>query len=410
MPEYLGGEIESVAQSGAPPYEFAEALMRRLAEPGLAIMVIEDAHLADEATLDVLRIVARRIDLLPALIVVTFRDDELDRRHPLRVLLGELALGNRAVRIQVEPLSYSAVAALGEPHGVDVHELTERRTATLSSSPRSSRRATPRFPTPCGTQSSHAYPGCPRAPRKCSKPSRLSRPTASSGCWRLSYLIQLRRSRTAWQPGCCAPSPTGCVSGTSSHAELSRTPSPAPVASRSTVAQSLHSPSGRLWISRGSYTTPTRSPTRSGASLRTPAAERAALVGAHREAADNCARVLRFRSLIPRAEQLELLERRAHECYLTDDNSEALAAMQAALEGYRDLGDVLGEARCLRRLSEMLWCPGRVSEAEEAGRLSMYLLERSGPGTKELGLAYANCRSWGARRPTARRRGHGAGA
>ena len=80
-------------------------------------------HWADEATLDVLRIVARRVETLPALIVATYRDDELDRRHPLRRALGELTHGDRTTRLAVEPLSPEAVAALAAPHGVDADDL-----------------------------------------------------------------------------------------------------------------------------------------------------------------------------------------------------------------------------------------------------------------------------------------------
>ena len=57
------------------------------------VVVLEDLHWADEATLDVLRLLARRIESLPALVLATYRDDELDPRHPLRIVLGELPSG-----------------------------------------------------------------------------------------------------------------------------------------------------------------------------------------------------------------------------------------------------------------------------------------------------------------------------
>ena len=49
-------------------------------------MVLEDLHWADEATLDVLRLLSRRIESVPALVLATYRDDELDREHPLRIV------------------------------------------------------------------------------------------------------------------------------------------------------------------------------------------------------------------------------------------------------------------------------------------------------------------------------------
>ena len=47
------------------------------------VLVIEDVHWADDATLDALRYLIRRIADLPAVLVLTYRDDELNREHPL---------------------------------------------------------------------------------------------------------------------------------------------------------------------------------------------------------------------------------------------------------------------------------------------------------------------------------------
>ena len=56
-----------------------------------AVLVLEDLHWADEATLDVFRLLGARIEDARRVIVVTYRDDELDRAHPLWRVLGELA-------------------------------------------------------------------------------------------------------------------------------------------------------------------------------------------------------------------------------------------------------------------------------------------------------------------------------
>ena len=92
-------------------------------QPGSpTIVVIEDVHWADEATLDVLRLVARRVETMRALVVVTYRD-ELERSHPLRVLLGELPANDSIGRLSVDPLSAGAVASLAAPYGVDEADL-----------------------------------------------------------------------------------------------------------------------------------------------------------------------------------------------------------------------------------------------------------------------------------------------
>ena len=58
------------------------------------VCAVEDAHWADEATLDVLRHVGRRIVDLPAVLVITYRDDEIGPDHPLPPVLGALAAGS----------------------------------------------------------------------------------------------------------------------------------------------------------------------------------------------------------------------------------------------------------------------------------------------------------------------------
>ena len=75
------------------------------------VLVIEDAHWADEATLDLIRFLGRRIDRTHAILVVTFRDDEVAGDHPLRVALGDLPSG-LVERIRLSPLSMEAVAEL----------------------------------------------------------------------------------------------------------------------------------------------------------------------------------------------------------------------------------------------------------------------------------------------------------
>ena len=91
---------------------------------GSTILVLEDMHWADEATLDVLRLLARRIDTVPALVVVTYRDDELERTHPLRIVLGELGAIPSVERLSVEPLSRVAVGDLAESYEVSAQKLT----------------------------------------------------------------------------------------------------------------------------------------------------------------------------------------------------------------------------------------------------------------------------------------------
>ena len=95
-------------------------------QPVATVLVLEDLHWADEATLDVLRMLGRRIDAIPGLVLATYRDDELDRSHPLRMVLGELSSQPGIERIRIEPLSTDAVEALARGYDIDAAELYRR--------------------------------------------------------------------------------------------------------------------------------------------------------------------------------------------------------------------------------------------------------------------------------------------
>ena len=88
-----GGEFAELVEGEATPHEITSGLVRELNRRGPAILVFEDVHWADEATLDVLKLLGRRLERVHALILASYRDEELDRTHPLRLVLGELATG-----------------------------------------------------------------------------------------------------------------------------------------------------------------------------------------------------------------------------------------------------------------------------------------------------------------------------
>src|SRR5688500_12856412 len=116
----VGIELES------DPRRVAAALLRELQR--IPLLVLEDVHWADQATLDVLRVLGRRIDSTRALVIATYRDDEGAGERPLRVVLGELASARAVSRLGVPRLSLEAVHELAEPHGADgdaIHGLTQ---------------------------------------------------------------------------------------------------------------------------------------------------------------------------------------------------------------------------------------------------------------------------------------------
>ena len=109
--------VGAISEEGADPRRVGHALLALLAEP--VVIVLEDVHWADGGTLDALRVVGRRVDGTSGLVVATYRDDEVGARHPLRLLLGELATARGVSRLAVPPLSTAAVHTLAEPSGAD---------------------------------------------------------------------------------------------------------------------------------------------------------------------------------------------------------------------------------------------------------------------------------------------------
>lgn len=83
---------------------------------GPSIIVFEDIHWADEATLDFIKFLARRITRLHCLFILTYRDDEIHSRHPLRNVLGQLP-PDSFTRLHLVPLSRPAVEKLAEEKG-----------------------------------------------------------------------------------------------------------------------------------------------------------------------------------------------------------------------------------------------------------------------------------------------------
>ena len=184
-----GGPLERALAEGDRD-AILVATLTELAAARPTVLVVEDVHWADDATLDVLRYVGRRIDEVPAVVVATFRGEEVGR--PLRRVLG--ALGGPSVHRMAlggspGPRSPASPAAPQRPP----RRCSPSRQATRSTSPRSS-------------------PPVPRARRHCPARSstRCSRGSASStrpsnGRWSSSRWCR-RPSSSPWRGRCSATS------------------------------------------------------------------------------------------------------------------------------------------------------------------------------------------------------------
>jgi DNA-binding CsgD family transcriptional regulator/tetratricopeptide (TPR) repeat protein len=127
------GPLHDVARATAEPLRDAiartdtsavlDAMLAELDHPlRPTALVLEDVHWADEATLDVARYVGRRIERLPAMLVLSYREDALDPDHPLPAVLATLP--RAAVRrLPLRPLTAAAVSTLTDGTDLDTAEV-----------------------------------------------------------------------------------------------------------------------------------------------------------------------------------------------------------------------------------------------------------------------------------------------
>ncbi len=124
----VGGELLQSMHDGSSRDDVFDASLHWLeAAPDLVVLVVEDVQWADDATLDLLRFLGRRVRTLPVLLLVTFRDDALAPGDPLRVALGELAGLRCTRRIDLPPLTAAGVRRLAEGTSYapdELHRLT----------------------------------------------------------------------------------------------------------------------------------------------------------------------------------------------------------------------------------------------------------------------------------------------
>jgi len=112
----LGGKLLKALDASRPPHQLFQTFIDELRTDGRAtIVVVEDAHWADDASADFLKFVARRIARCPALLAVTFREDEVSAGHPLMRAIADVP-ADHLTRIRLQGLSAGGVEQLANAH------------------------------------------------------------------------------------------------------------------------------------------------------------------------------------------------------------------------------------------------------------------------------------------------------
>ena len=385
----VGGPLLDALARGADRVTILRSLLTELQTPP-TVAVLEDVHWADEATLDAIAYLGRRLDSAACLLVLTFRDDELGPRHPVRLVVGELP-SRLTIRISLDPLSEEAVAELAHqaersPHGLyaatggNPFFVTEVLAAAEGDIPETVRDAV-----------------LARAGRLSGAGRRLLEAAAViPGHPQIWLLERLEPDAIPHLDECLASGVLRATpGGVEFRHELARlaveeslTPNRRIELNRTAFRAIADPPTGEPDLAALAHHADTAGDAEAVLHYAPRAAERAAQLGAHREAAAQYARALRFSDSLPLEAQAELYESLSYECYLTGEFGDAIAASTQALERYRRLADALKEGESLCALSRLLWSIGRTPEASDMGRQAVTLLESLPPG-HELAMAYA---------------------
>jgi DNA-binding CsgD family transcriptional regulator/tetratricopeptide (TPR) repeat protein len=123
MAGQLGPTVSDALASGCAPAALFPKVLSALDDlPNGSLLIFEDVHWADTASLDLLKFIARRLVPLRVMLVLTYRPDDTSRSDPLATLLGDLP-APVTTRLPLAPLSPEAVATLAADHGRDGAEL-----------------------------------------------------------------------------------------------------------------------------------------------------------------------------------------------------------------------------------------------------------------------------------------------
>ena len=355
------------------------------------LFVVEDAHWADEATLDLLKFLGRRLEHLPCLLVVTYRDDEVTASHPLRRLMGELP-ASRMTRLQVPRLSAEAVEAMAKD-ALRSHEGLYAAT-----------QGNPFF---VSELLQHRIDLVPQGVQDLvlARLTRLS-PMAQQVAQLAS--IMPRRIDGWLLQAVLAPSLDAieeCLDAGLLLADrntLAFRHELARVAVEQSLselrAQSLHAQAlaalerdggDRASLASRAHHADRANDTEAVLRLAPEAAREARSRGAHREAAAHLRTALAYAGDQPDHVRAGLLDWLSYQCYLIDRIEDAIAARQAARALWQGMGNVLKEGDAIRWQSRLAWYNGQTAIAERYADETIAVLGALAPG-RELAMAYSN--------------------
>lgn len=384
----LGVDTETQVSDTQPRERLFRRVLERLGESTAPdVVVIEDAHWADDASLDLLRFLGRRLEALPRLMIVTYRNDEVGPSHPLRVVMGDLSTCSWLRRMNLPRLSAQAVEKLAADSALDATELHQRTGGN------------PFFVSEVLGAAIGSIPPTVRdavLARASRLPAEARR--ALDACAVIGYRIDpdLLEEVVAGGPAAaeaCVSHGMLCWTGTrlSFRHELAR----------EVVLDALSPQSKQVYheaalaalkqrdmqdFSRLAHHAEGAADAAAVLEYAPAAALRARSARAHREAAAQYDRSLRFADAISPAERADLLAAFADECLLTDQLENAIAARREAIDIHRRSGNRHAQSLALAQHALVLNGQGCDADAEQASREAIAVLDGL-PACPEMAFA-----------------------
>jgi DNA-binding CsgD family transcriptional regulator/tetratricopeptide (TPR) repeat protein len=368
-----------------------DLLLEDLRAGGPSVVVVEDLHWSDHATLDLLRFVGRRISGTRTLLIGTYRDEDVGPFDALRIVIGDLATLDWTHRIEVPPLSPAAVALMARDSAIDsgeLHRLTGGNAFFVAEV--------------LASGEGDSVPGTVRDAIR-SRVGRLS----ERGRHALEAAAVLGARVDPWLLAAVAGEKLSGVDESLAKGLLRREGEAIVFRhelTRMTVIEDLPMLRGvglhrsaLRHLSRAGGADPARlayhaegAADAAAVLQHAPEAARQAIaLRAHGEAIAQCRRALRFGDRLPDERRAELLEAMSYELHLLGHLEEAHRTRVEALALRRPGGDPVRIGDNLRHLSRVAWFTGRGAEGWEAAHEAVRLLEPTGE-RHETAMALGN--------------------
>jgi tetratricopeptide (TPR) repeat protein len=389
----FGGRLADALEANAGrPALFAILLDELRSGRTATVLVIEDLHWADEATLDLFRYLARRIGTTRTLVIATYRDDELEPTHPLRLTLGDVVTFAGVRRLRLERLAQPSVEALAVDAGIDPGKLYAQTGGN------------PFFVTEVLASASGEIPDTVRDAvlarvARLSSDGRAALDAASvlGSDVDIGVLEEVLGQAPSGIDECVAHGVLRASDRVLSFRhEIARAAIEAALLPRNRIElhrRALEALRARARddddLPRLAHHAEMAGDVAATVEYAGAAAEHAAKLQAHRESAAQYDRLLRFGSALPPSTRLQTLETCSYEHFMSGRLDAALATRRNALTLCRELGHQRQEGDDRRWESRILWFLGRSSEAWESAHAAVAILERFEPGT-QLAWAYSN--------------------